>query len=210
MKGYGKHWDKYPLEQCELWESENAKIMCWDITNGTPNFLRVADMIYCDPPWNIGILNTFNSKANKDYTDNFSEFYIHLFNSIREIEAKVCYLEMGEKNMIIFKNELSKIYPCVQVWSVAYCGNKPSYLLRGSSSYSEFDYTGMDDMFTPHEAIKNENPKIVTDLCTGSGLTAISSFRNKCKFVGTELNKRKLAWLCSKGVKYSEHFIKSL
>ena len=38
-----------------------------------------------------------------------------------------------------------------------------------------------------------ENPACIADLCTGRGLTTVAAYMLGKKFVGTELNKRRLA-----------------
>lgn len=208
LKGYGRDWESYQLQYGEIWSSENARICNWDITKGVPEFMKVADMIYCDAPWTLGNVNMFNSKAGRGYMNDFSEFYVHLFSLIREICPRVCFLEIGKEELSTFKGQLEEIYRHVQVWQVTYYKKNKSYLIRGSDSPTDFDYKGLDDEFTPYIAIYNEKPNIVADACTGRGLTAISAFRNGCKFVGTELNARKLAVLCTRGRRYKEYFVK--
>ena len=152
-------------------------------------------MVYCDPPWNLGNTNCFYTKAgkNNDYIDSFFKFYSILFKRIEQINPTVCYLEIGKQNKSIFFDGIKQLFPVVQIWQIKYYKKNICYLLRGGTSSIKFDYWDIDDTKTPSFAIQNENPLCVADLCTGQGLTAIAAFKYNKKFVGTELNKRRLA-----------------
>lgn len=190
---YGKSYEKFPINESEIWGYNGSQISVCDLTKELPSFMFVADMIYCDPPWTIGNVNMFNSKAGREYMNSFYEFYSCFFDAIARINARVCYLEIGKENYGIFNQRLCSIYRVVQSWSVTYYKKNPCYLLRGADLPIDFDYSGYDDEETPAMAIKNEQPQIVADLCTGRGLTGIAALTNGCMFVGTEMNKRKLA-----------------
>jgi len=194
---YGKSWEKYPIKENEVWYDAQTKssLMVCDIIKDFPDFMLKADMIYCDPPWNMGNANCFYTKAGKekDYIRQFFDFFSFLFDRIQQISPACCYLEIGKQNKGIFFDGLKQLFPIVQIWKIKYYNKFPCYLLRGSISSINFDYTGIDDAKTPYLAIKNENPLCIADLCTGQGLTAIACYKLGQRFVGTELNKRRLA-----------------
>jgi len=194
---YGDSWEKYPIEKNETWEDmqTGSKIAVNDLTINMPDFMMNPDMIYCDPPWNQGNVNSFYTKAGKiNYINDFNEFYTHLFGYIKKSKPKCCYLEIGKQSKDIFQNELLKIYPSLQFWQITYYKKHPCFLLRASNlSYQPFDFNGKDDIETPYLAIQEEKPESVTDPCTGQGLTAIAAYKSCVKFFGTELNKRRLA-----------------
>lgn len=193
---YGDSWEKYPIKEGEVWAdaATGSMVSVCDITSGLPSWMTRADMIYCDPPWNLGNVNSFYTKAGRtDYKDHFREFYGALFSQIRRIAPTVCYLEIGKQNLSVFQSELQTIFRVVQEWPITYYKKNPCFLLRGGPSLQSFDFAGMDEADTPFEAIKNESVGIVADLCTGQGLTAVAAYRNERGFVGTELNPRRLA-----------------
>jgi hypothetical protein len=152
-----------------------------------------VDMIYCDPPWNLGNVNSFYGKAGREYIDRFSDFYDHLFFSIKQIAPRVCYLEIGRQHRKLFACLLQDLFSVVQDWRITYYGKKECYLLRGGHAQREYDFTGLDERNTPRIAIEIENPDTVADMCTGQGLTAVAAYRLGKRFMGTELNKRRLA-----------------
>ena len=207
---YGKSHEKFPIETSEIWQYENSKIAVCDLTKELPEFMLTADMIYCDPPWSLGNVNMFNSKAGREYVNNFSEFYHPFFEHIKRINPEVCYVEVGKKNKSIYIQKLKGLYPHVQGWGITYYKKNPCYLLRAAQSSTNFDFNGYDDEETPILAVKNENPKIVADLCTGRGLTGIAALTNGCSFVGTELNKRKLAVFIERAKRKGYEFSKKI
>lgn len=52
-----------------------------------------ADVIFTDPPWNLGNLNTFYMKAQKqERHKSFERFYLRLFECIADINPRSCYV----------------------------------------------------------------------------------------------------------------------
>ncbi|MFZ5986374.1 MAG: hypothetical protein ACOYWZ_04500 [Bacillota bacterium] len=198
MWKYGDSWEKYPINEGEIWKElvTSSILSVCDIRKELPNFiLDNIDMVYCDPPWSRENVNAFITKAEMNtYIKDFREFYEIFFKRISQINPRVCYLEIGKKNKEIFEGELSKIFPYINFWKITYYKTHPCYLLRGSFDLKKpFDFTGKDEENIPMISIKIENPKNIADLCTGRGLTAIAAFKQKISFRGTELNKRRLA-----------------
>lgn len=193
---YGDSWEKYPIQDGESWADNKAGslVTVCDITKEIPAHMMAVDMIYSDPPWSIGNVNSFYSKAGVDYYQHgFKEFSAAFFSRIAEIAPSVCYLEIGKQHLSLFQMKLSELYPVIQTWNILYYKKNPCFLLRGGSTPQDYDFTGLDDTKTPEAAIRAENPLCVADLCTGQGLTAVSAYRLGKRFVGTELNRRRLA-----------------
>jgi hypothetical protein len=206
---YGKSWEKYPIEENEIYAFGNSKVSIGDLTKDVHTYMLNADMIYSDPPWTIGNVNMFNSKAGREYINKFDEFTIPLFKAIALIKAKVCYIEVGKESLELYTNNLHRQYKYIQTWTITYYKTKECYLIRGSNEgFTDKSFEGLDDEKTPEIAIKNEHPKIVADFCTGRGLTGIAANNNGVDFVGIELNKRKLAVFIDKankkGYKYEK------
>jgi len=207
---YGKSYEKYPINEGEIWNCNESSIAVCDLTKSLPEFMLHADMLYCDPPWSLGNVNMFNSKAGREYMNSFNEFYDSLFENIKKIAPEVCYLEIGEKNRELYIQKLSELYPVVQDWQITYYKKNKCYLLRAAQSPTDFDFSNYDDEETPALAVKNESPRVVGDLCTGRGLTGIAALTNNCSFVGTELNKRKLAVFIERAKRKGYEFAKEI
>lgn len=208
---YGDSWEKFPIDAGEIWQSGQSKIAVLDIRNPLPAFMQDADMIYCDPPWSKGNANSFVTKAGQDtYVSDFKDFMDALFERIAWINPEVCYLEIGKQHVEDFKENLGKIFSIVQAWEITYYKKKPCYLIRGGTKATRSGFSGMDEENTPQATIEIENPNCVADLCTGRGLTLLAAHANGKQFVGTELNKRRLAVAIDKADKLGVHYEKNL
>jgi len=191
---YGDSWEKYPIENGIYKEEKTGGILkVHDILDGLLPFQKQADMIYSDTPWNTGNINSFYTKADLDYRTDFKEFTQVLFSQINKIFPKVCYLEIGKQNYQVFEEELKRLFPVVQSWDIVYYKKNPMKLLRGGYDHQDFDFTGIDDEETPTLAIKNEKFDCILDFCVGRGNTAVSAFKAGKRFIGTDLNKRRIA-----------------
>jgi hypothetical protein len=141
---------------------------------------------------------------------DFNDFMDVLFERIALIDPVVCYLEIGKRHVADFEERLGKIFPSAQVWPITYYKKKPCYLIRGGKVPTDANFSGIDEELTPSLAIQAENPTCVADLCTGRGLTLLAAHANGKQFVGTELNKRRLAVAIEKANKMGVHYGKNI
>ena len=199
---YGDSWEKFPIREGEVWTEANtmSAVAVWDIFNGMPEFMLAADMVYCDPPWNLSNISSFYTKAGKSSIGgNYLCFANVLFEHIVKINPNVCYLEIGKQNINLFLSKFKEIFQYVQNWDVTYYKKNKSFLIRGSNiGETDVDFTGIDDDYIPGLVLLSENFSCVADLCMGRGLTGITAYKFDKRFVGTELNKRRLAVMIDK------------
>ncbi|SFE92675.1 hypothetical protein SAMN02910278_02092 [Peptostreptococcus sp. D1] len=199
---YGGVYKKYNLIEDEIYKINNiGKVMVHDITKGLPEFMKEADVLFVDPPWNKSNLNTFYTKADKDYRlESFKFFYEHLFNSIKQIKPKICFIEIGKENLHNFIIEMKKIYKYVTFYNSTYYHKKDRlcYIVQGSNKRINYHLDGMDEEDIITWICKNIDYKCIGDLCMGRGLVGYHSYINNKKFVGTELNHKRLAVLIDK------------
>lgn len=192
---YGDSWERFSIESSEVWQEQYtlSKVTIADITNNIPDFMREADFLYCDPPWNTGNMRSFYTKAGLQTNNDFSIFSNVLFSWISNAMPKICYLEIGLRSANDFKSRLHALYPSIQEWKIVYYNKYPTMLLRGGLVAINYDFSRLDDTKTPGMAMDIEDFSCAADLCMGRGLTAIAAFARQKRFVGTELNKRRLA-----------------
>lgn len=193
---YGGAWNEYPIEPDELWIENNSgsKLMVRDLYDGLPYFMTEADMVYVDPPWNTGNINSFYTKAGlEEVRRDFFRFMDLLFHHLSLINPEVVYMEMGKGNVDLIWDKMDDLFPYLAKWEITYYGDKPCYLVRGGDEPSTRSFDGEDDANTPRQAIASEDPESVADLCMGRGLIAESAYELEKKFYGTELNKKRMA-----------------
>lgn len=201
---YGNAYKRHPIADNEIVVFDNgSKIKVHDIFDPLPEFMKEADLIFVDPPWNLGNLNSFYTKADRDdYKDSFIPFYKRLFECIAEINPRTCYVEIGKEHLADFIIEMRKLYKYVTFYNSTYYHNKDKlcYIVRGSNKFNKPKLDGMDEEDIIAWVCENEEYDVIGDLCIGRGLVAVEAYKNGKKFVGTELNHKRLSVLIERVV----------
>lgn len=193
---YGKAWEKFPIEAGEVWGLDNgSRVAVHDLFEPLPAFMR-PDLLFVDPPWNLSNINSFYTKAERsDYLKDFSAFANVLFERIGELAPHTAYIEIGKQNVEDFCKRLGGLYPCLQRWPVVYYRKHPTWIIRGGRTAIDADFTGIDEARCIEIIARIENYFVMGDLCMGRGLVGLAAYAAGKPFVGTELNKRRLACL---------------
>jgi hypothetical protein len=196
---YGEAYKRHPVEQGKTIIFENgSKVKAHDIFEPLPDFMQDADLIFVDPPWNLGNLNSFYTKAGRsDYLDSFFTFYKRLFECITEISPAVCYIEVGKEYLAEFIQEMKRVYRQVTFYNSTYYHNKDKlcYVVRGSRKRKKLPLDYMDEENIITWVCENEDYDCIGDLCIGRGLVGINAYQAGKQFVGTELNHKRLSVL---------------
>jgi len=198
---YGDAWEHFPIEPGETWViGGDSRVAVHDLFLPLPGFMLRADLLFVDPPWNRGNLNSFYTKAEKGYhIDHFSEFETALFQRVADVNPLVCYLEVGNQANDRWVEMMHGQFPYVQHWNVVYYRKHPCNIIRGSHIGAlDFDYTGMDEARVIKKIAEIERSNCIGDFCMGRGLVGLAAYAAGKPFVGTELNKRRLAVLLQK------------
>lgn len=195
---YNDAYLRHPINEGEtLIFDDGSMLKVHDIFNNIPNIMLNADILFIDPPWNLGNLNTFYTKADKidEHKKSFESFYDRLFECIADIKANTCYIEIGKENLHNFIIEMKKIYKHVTFFNSTYYHKKESlcYVVKGSNKRNKFKLDGIDEENIIEYICKNEEYDCIGDLCMGRGLVAINAYKNYKRFVGTELNHKRLS-----------------
>lgn len=172
-----------------------------DWTLGLPEFMKRADTLFIDPPWNIGNVNTFYTKAGKPHvTYDFPSFSRKLFERIDEISPAFLFIEMGKEFLAWYFTECQKRYKYVTFYNSTYYRKSCNkcYVIHATNEYSNRRYKDLEDM--DEEAIIKwictyHKANCIGDLCMGTGLVGKYCFLNNRSFVGTELNEKRLSLL---------------
>ena len=196
---YGGAYLEHPIEVRQVAVFDNgSKVAVHDIFEPLPEFMYEADIIFVDPPWNLGNLNSFYTKAGRtDYKDSFEQFYKRLFECIKQIGPKVCYVEIGKEYLADFIFEMRKLYRSVTFYNSTYYHKKENmcYVIRGAPKYKKLPLDYMDEEDIIKWICQNEDYSCIGDLCMGRGLVGYYAYINRKKFVGTELNPKRLSVL---------------
>jgi hypothetical protein len=199
---YGDAYLRHPIGEGQVAVFEDdSRLMVHNIFDPLPEFMRAADLVFVDPPWNLGNLNSFYTKAARaDYQDSFYRFYKRLFECIADIMPRTCFIEIGKEYLADFILEMRKLYKYVTFYNSSYYHKQQNmcYVIRGSRKRKKLSLDYMDEEDIIAWICQNEDYECIGDLCMGLGLVGIHAAKNGKRFVGTELNHKRLSVLLEK------------
>ena len=193
---YGEIYKKYDMRK-EI-KAGTGIVKVHDIFEKTPEFMLEADVVFCDPPYNQSALSSFYTKANLQATKEFSDFGNRLIEIIKEISPKFTFIESGLKQTSDWISKLKEIHSHIIVKEAYYYHSKKN-LCNILCAYDDDVPECIQNLpFADEEKIielicRNVDFDCIADPCMGIGLVGFYANRYGKKFVGTELNPKRLA-----------------
>lgn len=173
-----------------------------DIFDPTPDFMKRADAIFTDPPGNTSLLNGFYAKAGKDQRpESYAAFLNRLFEVIAEIDPNFLYVEAFKYNRDMIEREMRSRFPLVQVNANTYykkASNRCWIIAGGKTTLPDIQIDGIDEEAAIEKICSCGAFGCIGDPCMGKGLVGYYANAAGKPFVGTELNKNRLAVLCDR------------
>lgn len=207
---YGDAYLRHPIEQGKAVFSDGSRLMVNNIFSPLPDFMRKSDLLFMDPPWNKGNMTSFYTKADMmPPAETYEDFYVRLFECIKEISPAVCYLEIGKEHLADFLVEMRKLYKRVTFYNSSYYHKRDNrcYIVRGWRYGKPPRLDDMDEENIIEWVCQHETYQCIGDLCMGRGLVAVNAYKSGKQFVGTELNHKRLSVaiesLVKAGAKYT-------
>ncbi|MEW6213481.1 MAG: hypothetical protein AB1631_34620 [Acidobacteriota bacterium] len=179
----------------------DSRVMVCDWIHSLPEFMKEADTLFIDPPWSKGNINCFYTKADMEAPDyDFLWFSSVLFQRIDEIAPRHIFIEMGTEFLSHYLDECRKRFEFVTSYTATYYNRKDSrcHIIHATNDSARRRYDELEEMNEEQiiEWICKHHPyDCIGDLCMGLGLVGKYAFLNGRKFVGTELNEKRLAVL---------------
>ena len=197
---YGGAYKSLNMEgKIELPNRSTVQVCDW--TEWMPEWMKEADTLFIDPPWNMGNVNSFYFKADKEYKPfNFLQFSQSLFSRIDEILPAFLFIEMGKEYLAWYLEQCKARYKYVTFYNSTYYRKRENkcYVIHATNEAKRKRYKKLEDL--DEQAIiewlcKNHQYDCIGDLCMGRGLVGKNAYINGKRFVGTELNQKRLAVL---------------
>ncbi len=198
---YGGACERHTIAGQRVTFADGSIVQPHNLFDRLPDYMLSADLLFVDPPWNVGNINSFYTKAGRDdHQESFDPFASRLFDAIGRIKPKVCYLEVGKEHLADFITGLRYLYGNVTFYNSTYYHKKENlcYVVRGSSKRKKLPLDGLDEEHIIEWICANEDYSCIGDLCMGRGLVGLNAHANGRRFVGTELNHKRLAVLVEK------------
>lgn len=174
-----------------------------------PKEFYEATYVVVDPPWSMGNLRSFYTKAEKELDKEFEEFLDRIFYVIKTIGVNSCYMEFGKQFKDEIVRRMSEVFDNVRVIDSFYYNTQPCFFVIGENKGHEldFDTTPKDELKVIDDIIRLKDGKVL-DFCLGRGAVSRTALKYNKPFVGSELNVNRLAVsyedLLKKGAKIDE------
>ena len=193
---YGDAYLRHPIERGKAIFTDGSCLMVNNIFSPLPDFMRQADLLFVDPPWNKGNMTSFYTKADMmPPSETYEDFYARLFECIKEIGPEVCYLEIGKEHLADFVVEMRNLYKKVTFYNSSYYHKRDNrcYIVRGWRHGKPPRLDDMDEEDIIEWVCQHETYQCIGDLCMGRGLVAVNAYKSGKQFVGAELNHKRLS-----------------
>lgn len=193
---YGEIYKKYNMDG-EI-KIGTGIVKVHDIFEPLPKFMKSADTIFCDPPCSRGNLTSFYTKAGLSNPHEYADFYKRFFEILQEINPSKVFIEVFKSNYNVFKQNLESIYKNVIVLESMYYRRKENkcWIISASNEKLPSDFLSlplMDEEDIIKLICQSVDFDCIADPCMGKGLVAFYANKYGRKFVGTELNLKRLA-----------------
>jgi hypothetical protein len=197
---YGGHYLDYDMTG-PISLPNDSVVQVADWCDELPEFMLQADTLFIDPPWNKGNVNTFYYKADKPHsTLDFMAFTARLFQRIDDIAPEHLFIEMGKEYLGEYLTECKARFKYVTFYNNTYYHKRENlcYIIHATNEWKRRKHKaleGVDEEDAIAWLCANHAYQCIGDLCMGMGLIGLHAYRNGRRFVGTELNKKRLAVL---------------
>lgn len=167
-----------------------------------PAFMREADTVFVDPPWNAGNVRSFYTKAGIDVgkVDFAGAFSGALWSRLDEIGPRHLFLEMGKEFLGEYLAEAKRRFRYTTFYNATYYHRQQNkcYVIHATNDFKSRRHQALEDR-DEEEIIKwichHHEYQCIGDPCMGRGLVGKYAFLAGKRFVGTELNPKRLACL---------------
>jgi len=176
-----------------------SMVQVCDLTKELPEFMKDADVLFIDPPCSKGNIQSFYTKADLGAAVEYGRFSDMLFDHIAAIRPRHLFLELFASNVAEYTDRALRLFSHHIIHSsfyykkrsnrcwILHFSNEPISLLR--------DFDDLDEEYFIKKLCHEFDYECIGDLCMGTGLVGKYAYQAGKKFVGTELNKKRLALL---------------
>lgn len=176
-----------------------SRVRVCDWTRELPDFMLEADALFIDPPWNAANARSFYTKAGIDGGPiSYPDFSARLWRRVEEIAPRHLFLEMGKQHLADHLQEARRRFPHVTFYNSTYYHRRSNKCYVIHASRERGRYAELEDMDEEHViawVCARHAYDCIGDLCMGRGLVGRHAYLNGRRFVGTELNPKRLAVL---------------
>jgi hypothetical protein len=156
--------------------------------------LGAITLVYSDPPWNQGNVNSFRTKAGLGRAEHT---WLDLYSHARALAGVApCFLEGGVRQAPEVQAMLAGRVPfrhVIRQWPITYYRRQRAVLHYTGPDPGALDPSGLDDDDTPVYVLARFPAGTVGDPCAGRGLTSRAAEAAGWASVNTELHPARVS-----------------
>ena len=195
---YGGYAGKYDMSG--IIRIGTGLVQVHNIFDELPDFMKAADFLFSDPPCSMSNINSFYTKANRsDYQTSYEPFVNRFWQVVDEIKPRVVAIEIFRSNSAAMVSEGIKRYEHFRVYNSTYYHNKKNrcqiVIFSDDVKKTLYPIEEMDEQDIIEYLCSNAEYNCIADPCMGQGLVGFYANKANKRFVGTELNEKRLAVL---------------
>jgi hypothetical protein len=170
-----------------------------DWTERLPDFMREAETLIVDPPWNLGNVRSFYTKADQPHPPfDFHAFLKTFWRRVDQIAPRHLFLEIGKEALGECLVACQRRWLHTTFYNATYYKKRTNkcYIIHATDDRKRKRYAPLEDLDeadTIAWLCANHASPCIGDLCMGTGLVGKHAYLNARRFVGTELNPKRLA-----------------
>lgn len=176
----------------------DSRVMVRDLTAGLPDFMREADTVFSDPPCSPGNLRSFHTKAGQALPYAWGDFEQAFFARLDEIAPAHLFLEVFRSNRDAFLAAIGQRFAHVRVYDSHYYrrrNNRCWIIHAAHEPLPDYPLQDLDEADVIAWICRHHPYRTIADPCMGLGLVGKHAYLAGRRFVGTELNPKRLAVL---------------
>ena len=144
-----------------------------DLVERMPDYMKRADTLFVDPPWNTGNIRSFYTKADEPLpVFDFLGFTAALWGRIDEIKPRTLFVEMGKQHLWRYLEQAERRYKYVTFYNSTYYDKRDNltYVIHATDDHATRRHKaleGMDEARIIAWICANTDYGCIGDLCMG-------------------------------------------
>ena len=162
-----------------------------------PDFMKQADCLFIDVPGRQNDLSSYYTKAGLTSKVDYNSFFNRLFECIDAIGPNKLFIEVFKDFKDKYIDACKQRYKYVKIYDSFYFNNKNNkcWIIHSSNENIDIPLHNIDEEKAIERICDIIGFDCIGDLLMGQGLVGYYANKYNRKFVGTELNKKRLAVL---------------
>lgn len=178
----------------------DSVVQVHDLFDQLPEFMKRADTIFTDIPYNQSLLMNFSNRKEATLspknTISFADFTERFFDCIEILGPKFLFIEVGKEALADYLIKARELYLYVTFYNNTYYKKQSNkcYIIHATNEYRrrKCPLEDLDESQAVKWLCENHDFDVIGDLCMGEGLVGKCAYQAGKPFVGIDINGKRL------------------